>query len=1194
MLWKVALFEFRYQLRQPAFWVIFGVFFLLAFGAMASEKVTIGAAGAENFNSPYQVMQVLLVMSIFGLFIVTAFVSNIVLRDFDTKSAEIIFSTRIKKHEYLVGRFIGAFIVAYLAFSSVAWGTMLGSFMPWLDIERVGPFRPQDYAYALLVLALPSLLFSAGLFLTISAVTRSLMLTYSGVVAYLVLYIISLNMLNDPELLTMAALLDPFGFSAFGESTRYWTISERNTSLVPVEGLFLANKLIWAFVGLALLGLTLKLFRFEVAGRVPKKRWWQRKRKIAERPTPSPHVTSPVVTVRSDSRAKFSQFWTRMVFETKGVVMSVPFIVILALAVANTLGSLINQGAMYGADLLPVTRAMINSINGAFTFMILVIVIYYAAELVWRERQVKNNEIIDATPTPSWAFVLSKLLAMFTVVFAMFLVSILTAVIVQAATGYTNFEFWLYAERLLFYQSFNLFLVSVLALFVQVLSNNKYFGMLLMVLYIISTMVLDALGFEHNLYQYAGRPAAPLSDMNGSGHFIWSGLWFNFYWSFCAVALAVVSYLMWNRGMIVAARQRLQQIRVASSPAALMTLVLCLGGFIATGSYIYYNTNVVNRYVTQDGQELHQIEYEERFRQYEFIPRPRIVGVRTEVDLFPAQRRYDMRGTYELENRTEQPLLEVHVVINPIAQVQELELQDASVAWQDEDHNYTSFALDRPLAPGERLTLTFRTSIENPGFKHSDNSSTVVDNGTFANNFEATPYIGFSRNLMLTDRRTRREHGLEPVDRLPKIDDERARRNSYLRSDSDWIEFETVVSTVPDQIAIAPGYLEREWVEEGRRYFHYKMDAPIQNFFSYLSADYTVARGMWKEVEIAVYYHSPHEYNVDRMIQGVQDSLDYFSREFSPYQYRQLRILEFPAYARFAQSFPNTIPFSEGIGFVADIEEDDIDYVFYVTAHEVAHQWWAHQVMGANTQGGTAIVETLAQYSALMVMEKRYGSQVMRRFLQYELDNYLRSRGAEQVAEMPLLLVENQNYIHYRKGSLVMYALKDYLGEDAVNRALRKLIKNHAYGYQPYAQSLDLVRYLREEAQTQEQQALISDLFERIVLFDLKVTDALVSELPDGRHELRMTVAAGKFEADGEGVESEVPLDLSIDVGAFAKNPDDAKPGEDPEIYLQKHRINQPVTEITLTLDQLPTHVGIDPYNKLVDRNSDDNVKSLP
>jgi ABC-type transport system involved in multi-copper enzyme maturation permease subunit len=1193
MLWKMALFEFRYQIRQPAFWVIFGIFFLLAFGAMSSERVTIGGGGAENFNSPYQIMQTLLVMSIFGIFIVTAFVSNIVLRDFDTKSAEIIFSTRIRKHEYLLGRFIGAFAVAYLAFSSVAWGSMIGSFMPWLDVERLGAFRPQDYLYSLGVLAFPTLLFTAGLFLAVSAITRSLMFTYAVVVGYLVLYIVSSNLLSDPELLTLASLLDPFGFSSFSEATRYWTVSERNTLLVPVEGLFLYNKIIWFLAGLALLWLTHRLFRFEVSKRTPRQRWWHRFRRKRKAQAVSAPLSRPAALPVFNSGTGFAQFRTRMMFEARSVIKSVPFIVMLALGVANTLGVMINRGAIYGADLLPVTRAMIDAINGSFTFMILMIIIYYSSEIVWRERHAKNHEIIDATPAPGWAFVGSKLLAMFIIVLAMFLVSILTALVIQAVAGYSDFELGLYVKRLLLYQSLNLFLVSVLAVFFQVLTNNKYFGMLLMVLYIVSTFVMDNIGLEHDLYQYAGRPAAPLSDMNASGHFIWAGLWFNLYWSFFAVVLTVMTYLMWNRGTLVNARQRWAQIRVASNPASSGILLAAAVGFMASGSYIFYNTNVVNDYQTRDDQELHQIEYEERFRQYEFKPRPRIVDVNTEVDIYPGQLRYDMQGNYILENRTGEPLTEIQVVFNPQAEVHDLNLQGASVAWQDEDHNYTTFALDQALAPGDRLQLTFKTSIENPGFRNRSNSSSVVYNGTFFNSFEAAPVLGFSRNWMLTDRQTRRKHDLDPVDRMPKLEDERALRNSYLRDDSDWISFETVVSTASGQTAIAPGYLEREWEQEGRRYFHYRMDAPIQNFYSYLSADYSVKKDSWNDVEIAVYYHDPHSYNVDRMISGVKDSVEYFSREFSPYQYRQVRILEFPAYASFAQAFPNTIPYSESIGFVADIEEDDVDYVFYVTAHEIAHQWWAHQVMGANTQGGTVVVETLAQYSALMVMEERYGPQVMRRFLQYELDNYLRNRGSERVAEMPLMRVENQGYIHYRKGSLVMYALKDYLGEEAVNRALRKLIKNHAYQYQPYTTSLDLIRYLREEAGSEEQQNLITDLFERIVLFDLEVKEASVSETEDGRFEVEIKVLANKFEADGEGRETELPLDLSIDVGVFDKNPAEAKPGEDPEIYLRKHRINEPETVITLSLDEKPTHVGIDPYNKLVDRNSDDNVKSL-
>jgi aminopeptidase N len=126
----------------------------------------------------------------------------------------------------------------------------------------------------------------------------------------------------------------------------------------------------------------------------------------------------------------------------------------------------------------------------------------------------------------------------------------------------------------------------------------------------------------------------------------------------------------------------------------------------------------------------------------------------------------------------------------------------------------------------------------------------------------------------------------------------------------------------------------------------------------------------------------------------------FHSTNFGPYQHRQVRIIEFPCYETFAQSFPNTIPFSEGAGFVFGTDdEENIDHVFNVTAHEVAHQWWAHQVIGGNVQGATLMSEALAEYSALMVMEKEYGRDKMRHMLKYELDGHLRGRGTQRNRE---------------------------------------------------------------------------------------------------------------------------------------------------------------------------------------------------
>jgi aminopeptidase N len=228
-----------------------------------------------------------------------------------------------------------------------------------------------------------------------------------------------------------------------------------------------------------------------------------------------------------------------------------------------------------------------------------------------------------------------------------------------------------------------------------------------------------------------------------------------------------------------------------------------------------------------------------------------------------------------------------------------------------------------------------------------------------------------------------------------------------------------------------------------------------------------------------------------------------------------------------------------------------------------------------------------------MVMEEEYGPHMMRRFLKYELDTYLQNRGGEAIEELPLYRVENQQYIHYNKGSVVMYALKDTLGVDAMNRAMQGLIADAAYRYSPYPTSRELIRHIRAQATTEEQQALITDLFEKITLWDLRVDEATVMERDDGKFDVTMNIDATKFYADGEGQQEEAPLNMMIDIGLFTENLDDVFEGEDHVVYFEKHRITSGESTITLTVNKRPSYAGVDPYNKLIDRNSDDNVDSI-
>lgn len=1191
MFGKIAWFELRYQIRQPVFIVTALIFGLLTFLATTVDNIRIGSSDAVHVNSPFAILQVITILSLFGMFIPVAILANVVLRDTDTKMAGIMHSLPVGKYPFLLGRFSGAFVAVALAFSMTAVGIALGSAMWWLDPEKVGPFRPGDYLFTLAVLAVPNLLAMGAIFFAVATATRSLMLTYVSLVAVLVVYLLLSNIFSEPQHREIRAILDPFGIAALGNATRYWTMLERNTQMVALEGPLLWNRLLWLGFGLLVSGLT--IWRFNFAERAPR----NAEKSAAATVATLVSLSLPRATPLTGTGAALAQLRLRTGFEVKAVLKSLGFLVLIVLGAFNALGSLVNMGTFYGTDVYPVTREVVELLAGTFSIVPLVVCIYYSGELIWRERGVKFNEIIDATPTPSWVFVLSKFIAMALVLLFLMLVAIAMGMVVQLFKGRPQLiDLGLYVRYLILSFGYQFFLFAVMAMLMQVLSGNKYLGMLLMVAWMILGMTAAKLGIEDNLILFGSIPNMRLSDMNGMGHFAPAVLWFSIYWGFAAVVLILLAQRAWTRGTLAPVRQRFASLARGWTLPQGVLAGLCLAGFAASGAFIFHNTHQLNAISTKTATELAQVDYEKTYRHLEKLPQPRIIDVKTDADLFPAERRLEVRGRYILENKTDQDIPVIHVQFRPRTKpftIGSVTLERAQDTKVDEKFNHYTITLSQPMKPGERLSLDFTTRLHYQGFGNEGGPTNIVFNGSFVHNADVTPLIGFNGDLMIQGRGDRRKYDLPPNDRMPALEDESEWRNNYLRSDSDFVTFETTVSTSEDQIAMAPGYLEKEWTENGRRYFHYKMDAPILHFYSWLSARYAVKQDKWNDVDLAVYFHEPHSYNVRRMLQGMKDSLDYFSKAFGPYQHRQMRILEFPAYASFAQSFPNTVPYSEAIGFIADVNNPKkIDYVYYVTAHEVAHQWWAHQVMGANVQGATLLSESLSQYSALMVMEKTYGPDKIRRFLKYELDRYLRSRGQEEIEELPLSRVENQQYIHYNKGSVALYFLRDQLGEDVVNRALARLVDGHKYKAAPYARSPDLIALLKEEAGPDKAE-LISDTLEKITLYDLKATDAKAEKQEDGKYKVSFQVTASKVYADGKGKETKVPFALPVDIGLFTASPGADDFAADKVILLEKRPLTDQGSRIELVVDKLPTHVGIDPYNKLIDRNSDDNLTKV-
>lgn len=1179
---SIFTFEWRYQVKSPVFWVGSAIFFLLTYGSVVVDQIQIGSRGNVHVNAPAAILQTQAIMSLFAVFIVVAMVSNVVVRDDETGFAPILRATSITKGSYLGGRFLGAATAALMVLASVPLGILVGSWMPWLDPQKVGPFRLSHYLYSLFVFGLPTMLIVSAAFFALATATRSMMWTYVGAVGVLVLYIVTRGLLRDPRHDTAAALTDPFGFSALMVTTKYWTAAERNTRLPEMSGLLLANRVLWTSIAAVLFGIAARVFRFET-----------RTSRAVTAPEPAEDRAPPARSAPLVGGASGTAWWAVARFDMAFVLRSPAFFVLLGIGVVNSLGSLWFSGDFYGTPSYPATRLMVEALNGAFGIMPVIIAVYYAGELVWRDRDRKVHEIVDSTSAPDWVFLLPKIVAITLVLASTSLVAVVTAVVVQLLRGGAPVDLAGYLAWFVWPMTVSAVLLAVLAVFVQVLVPQKFLGWGAMLLYLVATLAMANAGLEHRLYNYADAPPVPLSDMNRMGRFWIAQAWLHVYWCAFALVLTVLAYALWRRGVGVELRPRLRRIGGRLRGTALALLAVGLAGWAGSGAWVHHNTNVLNAYVTEPEREERLAAMEKALLPFESVEQPRITAVTLDVALFPREARAVTTGTFTLENRSKGPIDAVHVRFHERARLDSLELAGATLEKEWPLFHYRIYRLEKPMAPGERATMRFATTVEERGFPNSRPLTRIVGNGTFLDNDEIAPRVGMSREGLLTDRSKRRKHGLPEDLRLPKLEDEAARARNMLRPDSDWVTGEVTITTDADQTPIAPGETVSDTVAGGRRTVVFRTGAPINNFFSIQSARYVVRTDAWRDVRLAVYHHPGHEYNVDRMISTMKTSLELFSERFSPFQFEQARILEFPSYATFAQSFANTIPYSENIGFLLRHDDPEkVDMVTYVTAHEIGHQWWGHQLLPSEQEGATMLVESFAQYSALLVMEKTYGRDQVRRFLKFELDRYLRARGGEAAEELPLYRVQDQGYVHYQKGALVMYWLKEVAGQDTVDRALSRLLKERGQRPAPYPNTLDFLRILREEAGPAHE-ALIVDLFERITLVDVKARSAKASRRADGKYEVTLEIEARKLYADGKGQETEAPLDEPFDAGVFTAEPGSREFRAESVLLLERRAVKTGKQTLTLVVDGEPRFAGVDPYNKRIDRISDDNLTAV-
>lgn len=1207
---KIFQFELVYQLRRLTTWLFFvavaAVAFLLVRGGFLADALY----GDFFVNAPFIIAFTTVISSLFWVVVAAAVSGEVAARDAETGMHPLTYTTPVSKLQYLGGRFLAAFVLNALIMLAVPAGIMLAVYSPGVDREVIGPFRPVAYLSAYGFLALPNAFIGTSIQFAWAALGRRTIASYFGsLLVLLMVYGGIFAILFFLERQDLAALFDIFGHIFItSEMTLGWTPIQKNTRLIALEGMLLHSRLLWVGIAIGTLAFTYARFRFEHLTISPWWSWITRQRSVQGprsadndfvrvAPVPIPRVRQSfgfATCIRQVLLIAMDSFRT-IAKRRGGLVVSIAIAAITVLVVPLNMENL-------GTPLLPRTEYVLTFLTAHLTdfltpwVIIPLLIVLYAGELVWREREAGLGEITDAAPVPEWVLFSGKFMGL-SLVLLMWMGFLMAAgMLIQLRMGYYRFETGLYLKVLFGLRLPEYMLFTVLALFVQGLVNQKYLGLLLAVIAYAFILFASLLGLQHHLLVYGSAPAWSYTDMRGFGATLWPWLSFMCYWAAWALLLTIAARLLWVRGLEKGLQIRLQLARSRFSPpvrrasAAVALLILVLGG------YIFYNTNVLNKYrTTSDGRKM-RADYERRYAKFKDIPQPRLAGTRLHVELYPHKRAVNIRGSYRLVNSTTTAIDSIHVAPVPGVVTSGVSLDRAATRVLDDvKHGHQIYALKTPLQPGDSLQLNFEVRVEPRGFRNSGVNPFMSVNISYFKSEAGLPAIGYQAGRELLKPGERRAEGLAQRPLVPTLANAEASQDitgEAVAADAEHISFEAVIGTDEGQTAIAPGVLQRTWTNRGRRYFHYLSDAPVGSSYAFFSAAYALHEEHWtppagagQPVTIQVFHHPQHSANLDRMLRSVRASLNYYTRAFGPYPHgRIIRLIENPGGGMGAHAEPTTIDYTEGFSrFNPAQDPRGLDLPFAVIAHEMAHQWQAPYALA---EGLTLLSESFAWYAGMGVVEESYGRVHLRRLLRFFRQPYPITPIRQSV---PLLRAMDP-YAAYRKGPFALFALSEYMGREKVDLAFRRLITSHRSGAPPLPTSLDLYREL--QAVTPDSlRYLLHDLLAENTFWKLETKQAAAEKMKSGAWQVTLRIKARKITVDPAGNETEVPVDEWIPVGIFAPTVEGTEFGE--ILYLGMHRIRSGEQTVTVTVQKEPADAGIDPYHLLIDLEPFDNVERV-
>ncbi|HYK00159.1 MAG TPA: M1 family aminopeptidase [Thermoanaerobaculia bacterium] len=1174
---EVFRFELAYQLRRAS---TLSYFLIVLITCTALMQVMAGGTRDDgSFNSPFTLLVIVVFGSMLALVMMAAFAGDAAARDGDTRADSLFYTSPVGKRAYVLGRFLGAFAMSALLLLAFPAGCMVATWMPWVDPASLLPFRLSAYLAPYFLYALPNAFIATAVLFSAALITRRATASYAAA-AFLFFTALMCGKLLARRLgAGVATLLDPLGFTTLDVLLVSLTPLQKNTFVLVLDRALLTNRLLWLGIATTVGAAAYARFRFahHAVG--------HEGRSVTSTPADDGRAGAisgvPVARRVFDTSTRLRQLRAIAMRSFRELHASrawwiVPLLAVLFILQAPALA--MNELGIPG----PLTTArLVEFLTGDISIWVTLLIALSAGELVWRERHARIHALAGVTPVPDWLSVTGKFLGLAMMLAATLTIFLAAGLAVQTIYGADRYDLGLYLQLLYGLLLPEYLILAALAMIVHVLLDQKYVANVLVVLTPFAIGVLRRLGVEDNLLLYGSLPGWMYSEISGFSPGTEARLWFTFYFGGWALLFALATYLFWIRGEERGLRQRIALARRRLTLGASMIGATALAIVAGAGGFIFYNTHILDDYTTTRETEQRRAEFERRYGRYASLPQPSVAATKLHVDFYPRRRAATIRGSYRLENRSNARIDAIHVATPGGVETTTVSFDRPSLlSVSDEDLDYRIYALERALEPGESLRMQFGVEIESRAFQ-IQGTPAVVRNGSYIthrprNGDHWLPLVGYQAPRELNDPAVRKKYGLRERSPYPRLGDVPVGNE---QKGYELIELETIIGTDAGQVGVAPGKTRRTWTEGGRRYVHYLTEAPISDAWTITAANYAVHRAKWQEVDIEIFHHPTHTANLERMVHGVQASLEHNTRAFGPYPYRQARLVEFPSHPAVGgmTAHSGLMTYAEGFALVRpEADPRRIDFPFAVVAHEMGHQWWGHQLTPAVVEGAPFLAESLSWYSAMLVVEETLGRDHLQRLLDMMRADYMQPN---QPRTTPLLRARDQ-IDAYRRGPFAMYALREAVGAETVNRALRNLLSKFPPGRTPFPTSLDFYSELRAVTPPPKH-GLLKDLFEEITFWELSAKSIDVK--PDGKGAYRVTlhIDAEKLKGDSTGAERPVPMNDPVEILVYDAN---GKP-----LYRASQRVRSGAQTIELTVPHPPSGAIVAPDRELLDRRPEDN-----